>query len=98
MKNHSQNTFGEAKRISLLPKAKPTGVGLLILAMGLCLQSYGQQRTTGGGGGSRSGTTRTYPSNGSIGDAYFSIDPETRRVVTIADEDTSQYISQVLSN
>ncbi len=47
---------------------------------------------------SSSGTTRSYPNNGTIGDAYFSIDPETRRVVTIADEDTSKYISQVLSN
>jgi len=43
-------------------------------------------------------STRSYPSTGSIGDAYFSIDPETRRVVTIADEDTTKYISQVLSN
>jgi general secretion pathway protein D len=57
----------------------------------------------GGLGGARTGgtsgtTARTYPNAGSIGDAYFSIDPETRRVVTIADEETSKYISQVLSN
>lgn len=42
--------------------------------------------------------SRQYPSTGSIGDAYFSIDPETRRVVTIADEETSQYIAEVLQN
>jgi general secretion pathway protein D len=47
-------------------------------------------------------TTRTaarqYPSSGAIGDAYFSIDPETRRVVTIADEETLKNIQEVLKN
>jgi len=70
-----------------------------------------QQRETrvvlGGGGGngargntgSSAGTSgRTYPNNGTIGDAYFSIDPETRRVVYIADEATARYIAQVLTN
>lgn len=47
---------------------------------------------------SSSGASRQYPGSSQIGDAYFSIDPETRRVVTIADEATSLYISQVLSN
>jgi general secretion pathway protein D len=59
-----------------------------------------------GGGGNRSGTssssasstTRQYPNNTTIGDAYFSIDPETHRVVYIADESTARYISQVLTN
>jgi general secretion pathway protein D len=59
----------------------------------------------GGGGGGRSSTSssasttaRTYPNNTSIGDAYFSIDPETRRVVYIADAATAQAIAQVLTN
>ena len=39
-----------------------------------------------------------YPNNTTIGDAYFSIDPETRRVVYIADEATAQSIAQVLTN
>jgi general secretion pathway protein D len=70
----------------------------LICVLVLAPRAEAQQRTGGNTGSSRTGTTRTYPGNGAIGDAYFSIDPETRRVVTIADEDTSQYISQVLSN
>jgi hypothetical protein len=45
----------------------------------------------GGGGNAGRGTAgssaatsgRTYPNNGTIGDAYFSIDPETRRVVQL---------------
>jgi type II secretion system protein D len=43
-------------------------------------------------------TTRQYPNNTTIGDAYFSIDPETRRVVFIADEATAKSIGQVLTN
>jgi general secretion pathway protein D len=82
--------------------------------LSLTLQVSAQQRSGGGAGGggggggggagglggarSSGGSTKTYPNAGSIGDAYFSIDPETRRVVTIADEETSKYISQVLSN
>jgi general secretion pathway protein D len=59
----------------------------------------------GFGGGGRSGTStsagstaRQYPNNTTIGDAYFSIDPETRRVVFIADEATALAIGQVLTN
>ena len=74
---------------------------------------FAQQRGGGGGGGgfgggggntgrgagtSASTSGRTYPNNGTIGDAYFSIDPETRRVVYIADEATARYIAQVLTN
>jgi general secretion pathway protein D len=39
-----------------------------------------------------------YPSNGEVGDAVFSIDPETRSLIVIADDKTRQYISQVVSN
>lgn len=78
---------------------------LFALALWSELPSPAQQRGGGlggggGGGGGRSSTStsRTYPSSGTIGDAYYSIDPETRRIVTIADEETSRYISQVISN
>jgi general secretion pathway protein D len=61
----------------------------------------------GGGGGARGGgasssastsVTRQYPANGMIPDAYFSIDPETRRVVVIAPEEAMPYVFQVLTN
>ena len=59
----------------------------------------------GFGGAARSGTSssttttaRQYPNNTTIGDAYFSIDPETRRVVFIADQATALAIAQVLTN
>src|SRR6516164_3868851 len=85
-----------------------------LLILFVSLPGLAQQRGGGGGGfgggggggnGARGGTGasastsgRTYPNNGTIGDAYFSIDPETRRVVYIADEATARYIAQVLTN
>jgi general secretion pathway protein D len=82
--------------------------GILSVCLGLALHATAQQRGGGGGGfggGGRSGTstsasstTRQYPNNTTIGDAYFSIDPETRRVVFIADEATALAIGQVLTN
>ena len=85
--------------------------GILGLCLGLALHADAQQRGGGGfggggfGGAARSaastagGTTaRPYPNNSAIGDAYFSIDPETRRVVFIADEATAKSMAQVLTN
>lgn len=90
-----------------------TGTLALGLILGLGWPARAQQRgnvggnfgggntggaRTGGTGGGASVSGRTYPNNGTIGDAYFSIDPETRRVVYIADEATARYIAQVLTN
>jgi general secretion pathway protein D len=86
--------------------------GILSIWLGLVFQSGAQQRGGGGFGGNAGGfggnrsstgtsagsTARQYPNNTTIGDAYFSIDPETRRVVFIADEATALAVSQVLSN
>jgi len=60
----------------------------------------------GGAAGARGGATgasstassRTYPANGTIPDVYFSIDPESRRVVFIAPEEAIPYVMQVLTN
>ena len=63
----------------------------------------------GGTGGSAAGrstssagsgnvVSRQYPANGTIPDAYFTIDPETRRVVVIAPEEAMPYVMQVLTN
>ena len=90
------------------------GSVVLWLGLALNAQAQFRGSGTGGGfggGGSSFGgsarsststlggsTARQYPNNTSIGDAYFSIDPETRRVVFIADEATAKYIGQVLTN
>src|SRR5437016_8625346 len=51
----------------------------------------------GGNTGGRTGasaTSRTYPANGTIPVAYFSMDPETRRVVVIAPNEAMPYVMQ----
>ncbi len=48
--------------------------------------------------GSGNVVSRQYPANGTIPDAYFTIDPETRRVVVIAPEEAMPYVMQVLTN
>ncbi len=62
----------------------------------------GGQRNTGGGGGggtSLGGSgSRSYTPNGTVGQAMISADPETRRLIVITDDDTSQFISQVITN
>ena len=84
---------------------------ILVLILAIPFRSQAQPAGGFGGGGAGAGartggtgTTgastagRQYPNNGTNGDAYFSIDPETRRVVYIADEATARYIAQVLTN
>jgi len=82
----------------------------VLAALTLCvpLQARAQARGGGGGGGgfgggggARGGTSSAsspYPSATTIPDVYFSIDPESRRVFTIADEEASAAISLVISN
>ncbi len=83
------------------------------LALGLISASalYGQQFGGGGGGGTRGGTgggARSggttsggiggyYPNN-RVGEALISSDPDTRRLIVITDEETSQYVGQVITN
>jgi general secretion pathway protein D len=83
----------------------------LALALGLCLGAAISARAqfgggfggfggggNRGGGNSSSSSTRQYSPNGNVGDAVISIDPDTHNIVVIADDDTSQYLSQVISN
>lgn len=82
-------------------------IGRVLSAMALCLFVCLEARAQfppGGFGGfpggtaaSRSRTTRNYPNNG-VGDATFSVDPDTRSLIVVADPDTTKYISEVLSN
>jgi general secretion pathway protein D len=83
----------------------------LAFLLGLCaaLQLHAQPGPGGFGGfggfgagaanrGRTGSGTRQYPNAGTVGDAVISVDPETHELVVIADEDTTKYISQVVSN
>ncbi len=55
----------------------------------------------GGGGGNRAGsggTTRQYPNNTQVGDAMISIDPETRKIIVITDDETNVQIGDVIKS
>jgi len=55
--------------------------------------------TTGGATGSRAGgSSRQYLNNTMIGDAMISVDPETRQLIIVTDDDTNQQIKDVISN
>ena len=85
-----------------------TPVFTVLLGLFTTLQLHAQFTPGGGFGGGQFGgganasrqnrTTRTYPGNGQVGDATFSIDQETHSLVVVADDLTLQYISQVVSN
>ncbi len=55
----------------------------------------------GGGTARRSGsgsTTRQYPNNTQVGDATVSIDPETRKIIVITDDETNLQIGDVIKS
>jgi general secretion pathway protein D len=57
----------------------------------------GGGRGTGGGGAGGAGSRQYYPP-GTVGEAIVTSDPETRRLIVITDEETSLYVSQVVTN
>ena len=68
---------------------------MLALAGALSAQAqFGQQS----GSRNRNSTTRTYPNNASVGDAVISVDPETRNLIVIADDETAAEMAKVISN
>jgi|SRR5581483_1321895 general secretion pathway protein D len=53
----------------------------------------------GASSSSSTGTsTRDYNNNTMIGDAMITVDPETRKVIVITDDETKEFVSQVISN
>src|SRR5438270_706495 len=81
-----------------------------LLGLGAAIQMEAQFFPGGGGGGgnlgggntggnrTRSTSATRYPGNSSVGDAYFTIDQDARKVVVIADPVTLAHISEVISN
>jgi len=57
-----------------------------------------QAQFGGFGGGGVNGQTRQYLNNTQVGDALIEVDPETRSVIVITDEETNLQIDQVLKN
>jgi general secretion pathway protein D len=87
-----------------------TTAGVLALLLCVAMDSTAQQRGGGGFGGfggfggnnnnrgSSSSTSSSYNNNGTVGNAVISVNPDTHDIVVIADEETSQQISNVIAN
>jgi general secretion pathway protein D len=90
----NQHSFMRSK-----PQLLALGLGL-----GLAISAYGQfPGGFGGFGQNRQGnnsasSTRQYNNSTQVGSATISSDPETGRIIVITDEETSEHISQVISN
>ncbi len=80
-----------------LPTRLLLGVGVLCF---IGSSSFAQFNQGGGGGGQRTGTSgtgvRDYPNNTQVGDATISVDPETRKVIVITDDETNLQIKDVV--
>jgi len=70
----------------------------LWLAGGLRAQQRTTQAARPGGGTAVSGTSRQYTPNGEVGEATITVDPDSRRLIVITDEETSKYVGQVVTN
>lgn len=70
----------------------------------VAMQNRADAQAFGGFGGnnanrnSRSSSTASYPSSTQMGTATVSVDPETRRVFVVTDEETADYVKQVVQD
>lgn len=83
--------------------ARSTAIASILLAAALCPESALAQFNQGGGntGGRRSGSgqsTREYPNNTQVGDALISVDPETRQIIVVTDDETNLRIKEVVTS
>jgi general secretion pathway protein D len=86
--------------------SKPRSYIVVLLTFILAIPAFAQQfgtanRARTGGtrtGGAGTSGSREYYSNGTVGEAIVTSDPETRRLIVITDEETSQYVGQVVTN
>ncbi len=93
-----KNRLARQKMVAVSPQswehASILLLGLLLAAAGIQAQQIppGGQRATG------ASQTRQYPSPSTVGDATITIDPETRTIIVVTDEQTGEHVSQVITN
>ena len=96
----NQNTM---RRTSMKKIWRPGKILIGIVGLWMCalLPVYAQgqqqpQQPRPGGSSSSAASSRPYVPNGTIGDAVISSDPDTKQITVIADDETAQYIKQVI--
>jgi len=72
--------------------------GLGAIPLNLLAQGFGGNQGTAGRTGARSSSTASYPASTQMGTATVSVDPETRRVFVVTDEETADYVGRVIKD
>ena len=84
--------------MSHLTRNRALFVPLLAALLALSgIPGRGQQRQTGTASGLR-GASGEYPRSTDVGEAMISVDPETRKIIVIADEDTNLQVQNVIQS
>src|SRR5438128_7826820 len=103
--NRQANTNSEGKMITRSWKLKEPFGRVLAFCLCAAVQLEAQRAPTAPAAGTTrnvaatsGATTRQYPPTGAVGEALLSSDPETRRLIVITDDETSQYVNQVVTN
>ncbi|MCW5557237.1 MAG: hypothetical protein KIT22_05310, partial [Verrucomicrobiae bacterium] len=81
----------------IAPFSRRPGPWLALLFVGLLCRPVAAQQ----GATQRSGSgvnTREYPNTTQVGDAMITVDPETRKIIVVTDEETNQQIKDVITN
>ena len=77
---------------------------LLVLGLGWFTNAAAAQSFPGGGqtptrsGGGSGSTVRDYPNNTGVGDAIITIDPETKKIIVVTDDETNLQIEKVIAS
>src|ERR1035438_8125508 len=77
-------------------KILAASLGVCLCATHLTLAQGQGQAPRPAAAASSTATSRPYVPNGTIGDAVISSDPDTKQITVIADDETAQYIKQVI--
>src|SRR5207237_1227757 len=95
-------TMLRAAIMNRLPGCAPFLIAALLCCLAISAHAqfpgFGGLGQQGGTQNRRTGSTSgQYPDN-QVGDAYFSIDPNTRQLIVVADPDTQRWVSNVVAD
>jgi general secretion pathway protein D len=91
--NNTRSGYARGSRARLLPL-----IAFVSIAAVAANAQFAPGQFGGGSSRSRSSSSRQYPNNSTVGDAVISIDPDTRNLVVIADDETAEQIAAVLKS
>ena len=92
---------GTSGPIIKVPQGRLTAMAPLLLLMLIflfTLPAFAQQQRQGGGLGAASRAPGEYPRSTDVGEAMISVDPESRKIIVIADDETNLQVQNVIQS